>query len=176
MFPAGAVTVVESHWVSLALAFQVRAAAVAVGEGGTVQDAVLAVQALEGRLGLFFLLETLDNLRKGGRISAGAALVGGLLHVKPILQMQQGRIGLVARARSMQSGVRRLVGMVASQLPGSAPVHVGLLHARAPARMAELEREVRQRLQVVEVLQAEVGPAIGVHVGEGAVGLAFYTE
>jgi fatty acid-binding protein DegV len=42
--------------------------------------------------------------------------------------------------------------------------------------MAELEREVRQRLQVVEVLQAEVGPAIGVHVGEGAVGLAFYTE
>ncbi len=176
MLPAGAVTVVDTEWVSLALSFQVREAARVAQAGGSVNDVVAAVHALGPKLRLYLVVETLENLRKGGRLSPVKAMIGGLLNVKPILTVQHGVVEPVEQPRSKKSALRRLLEIIAADVPPSAPLHVAFLHARAEAELAELERQVRDRFNVVESITAEVGPTIGTHVGEGTVGITYYVE
>ena len=174
-FPAGAVTVVDTNWISLPLTFQIRAAA-AAAEGASVEDVVAAAQSLDSRLHLYFVLDTLDNLRKGGRISGAKAMIGGLLNVKPILELKHGVVEPVESPRSKKASVKRLLELMTATIPQNAPLHVAVLDARAPSERDELERQITQRFNVVEILRAEVGAIIGTHTGAGAVGAGYYTD
>lgn len=176
MFPEGAVTVVDTNWISMALSFQVREAAKAVAAGKGVKEVVQAALSIDKKLRLYLVLETLENLRRGGRIGAAAAFIGGLLNFKPILTLREGAIQPVERPRSKKAALRRMLEIVEGETPKGAPMHVGLLHARAEAEMQELGRMARERFNIVEAITSEVPPTIGTHVGEGTVGFICYTE
>ncbi len=175
-FPDGSVTVVDTNWISLPMTFQVRAAAEAAADGASVEDVVAAVQRMDSRLHLYFVLDTLENLRKGGRISGAKAMIGGLLNVKPILELKNGVIEPVESPRSKKASVKRLLELMATTIAPDARLHVAVLDARADSEREELERQIAQRFNVVEMLQAEVGPIIGTHTGAGAVGAAYYVD
>jgi DegV family protein with EDD domain len=176
MFPEGAVTAVDSNWVSAPLGFQVRDAVRAAQAGADVNGVVAAVRALEPKLHLYLIVETLENLRKGGRLSPLKAAIGGLLNVKPILMVKNGEVEPVEQPRSKKAAVRRLLEIVAADVPASKPLHGAFLHAQAPAELSEIERQVKERFNLVESISAEVGPTIGTHVGGGTVGFAYYTD
>ena len=175
-FPVGAVTVIDTNWISLPLTFQVRAAAEAAARGASLDDVVAAARSLDSSLHLYFVLDTLENLRKGGRISGAKAMIGGLLNVKPILELRQGAIEPVESPRSKRASVKRLLELMESTVAPNAPLHVAVLDARAKSEREELERQITQRFNVVEMLQAEVGPIIGTHTGAGAVGAGYYID
>lgn len=175
-FPPGAVSVVDSHWISLPLAFQVRAAAEAAAQGAAIEEVVAEVQRLDPHLRLYFVLDTLENLRKGGRISGAKAMIGGLLNVKPILELKEGAIEPVESPRSKKAAIRKLLDLMDDTVPANAPLHVAVIDARAPSERDELERQIRERFNVAEVLRAEVGSIIGTHTGTGAVGAGFYAD
>ncbi|MFN8497825.1 MAG: DegV family protein [Anaerolineae bacterium] len=175
-FPPGAVSVIDTNWISLPLAFQVRAAAEAAAHGASIEEVINVVQHLDPRLRLYFVLDTLENLRKGGRISGAKAMIGGLLNVKPILQLEDGAIEPVESPRSKKAAIRKLLELMDATIPANAPLHVAVIDARAPSERDELERQIRERFNVVEVLRAEVGSIIGTHTGTGAVGAGYYTD
>ncbi|MFN8481943.1 MAG: DegV family protein [Anaerolineae bacterium] len=175
-FLPGAVSVLDTNWISLPLTFQVRAAAEAAAQGAAVEDVVAAVQRLDPRLHLYFVLDTLENLRKGGRISGAKAMIGGLLHVKPILELKDGAIEPVESPRSKKASIRRLLELMDATIPAGAPLHVAVIDARAPSEREEMERQIQERFNVVEILRAEVGSIIGTHTGTGAVGAGYFTD
>jgi fatty acid kinase fatty acid binding subunit len=176
------ITLVDSRWLSMAMGFQAIAGARAACSGQTREQVAAAMTALDSRLTLIFLLDTLEYLRRGGRIGKGQAFLGMMLHIKPLLQIANAQVEPLERARSRKAGLNRLVELVSdpphkeSERVGSGPLHVAVLHAGAPKEAEYLENELRARFNIAELYIAQIGPVIAVHSGPQAVGLAFYRE
>jgi DegV family protein with EDD domain len=138
--------------------------------------------ALDDRLSLVFLLDTLEYLKRGGRIGKAQAWFGTMFNVKPLLEIAHARVEPLERVRSRKAGLVRLLELVqnppATNGPrqGNGALHLGILHARAPEAAHTLENELRARFNIAELLIADIGPTIAVHAGPEAVGLAFYRE
>ncbi len=169
------INVVDTLNVSMGLGLLVIAAAQAAQAGKSPQDIVATLNALIPKLNLIFVLDTLEYLKRGGRIGGARAMLGSLLNVKPMLEVVNGQVEPLEQPRSRAKALKRAVEIMAERTAGK-PVHVAVLHAQAPEDAATVEQEVRSKFKCREFYLAEIGPAIGVHVGPNALGLAFYTD
>lgn len=176
------ITLVDSKWLSMAMGFQAIVGARAACDVGTREQVAAAMTALDARMTLVFLLDTLEFLRRGGRIGKAQAFLGSVIHVKPILQIADGQVEPLERARSRKAGLNRLIELV-SDPPhhgappiGSGALHVGVLHAGAPQDAEYLENELRARFNIAEMYTAQIGPVIAAQAGPQTVGLAFYRD
>jgi DegV family protein with EDD domain len=162
------VRVVDSRAAGMGLGYAVLAAAdaAAAGEGAAAVEAAAADVAARCRM--FFSVDTLDRLRRGGRIGAAAALVGTALAVKPLLHVAQGRIVPLEKVRTTARAAQRLVEL-AVRAAGEGPVDLAVHHLAAAARADEVAARLRERLDVARLLVSEVGAVIGAHVGTGLV-------
>lgn len=171
-FDYGVVRVVDSRTTSLALGFAAIAAAEAAAAGasaGTVQD--VAVAAAD-RTSCLFYVDTLDYLRRGGRITAAAAVVGTALSVKPLLHVRDGRVVPLEKVRTASRALTRLVAL-AQQAAGDAEVDVGVQHLAAAARAEEVAERLHTELRSIRrMITTEVGATVGAHTGPGVVGVA----
>lgn len=156
------VHVIDSASVGLGLGFAVRAAVAARRSGAdqvaaAVRDCVAATTVL-------FYVDTLEHLRRGGRIGAAQAVVGSALSIKPILGISRGRIAPVDKVRTAARALDRLVDLTLDRVP--APTAVAVQHLGAPDRAAALAAALRDRTDT-DVEVAELGAAVGAHVGPG---------
>jgi len=165
------VRVVDSRATAMGLGFAVLAAADA-SDGGADGAAVEAAAAdVAARCRVFFCVDTLDRLRRGGRIGAAAALVGGALAVKPLLHVAQGRIVPLEKVRTTGRAAQRMLDL-AVHAAGEGPADVAVHHLGAAERAEELAARLRERLpRVVRLLVSEVGAVIGAHTGTGLLGI-----
>jgi DegV family protein with EDD domain len=165
------VRVVDSRATAMGLGFAVLAAA-DVSDGGADGAAVEAAAAdVAARCRVFFCVDTLDRLRRGGRIGAAAALVGGALAVKPLLHVAQGRIVPLEKVRTTGRAAQRMLDL-AVRAAGEGPADVAVHHLAAAERAEELAARLRERLpRVVRLLVSEVGAVIGAHAGTGLLGI-----
>jgi DegV family protein with EDD domain len=167
---AGRVHVVDSRSTAMGLGFAVLAAADAARVGAAGAEVAAAAEAVAARCRLFFSVETLDRLRRGGRIGAAAAFVGTALAVKPLLHVAQGRIVPLEKVRTTARAAQRLVEL-AVRAAGDGPVDLAVHHLAAATRAEEVAARLRERLQVARLLVSEVGAVIGAHVGPGLLGV-----
>lgn len=165
------VRVVDSRTTVMGLGFAVlRAASAAAGGASVAEVEDVAVRAAAGTR-TFFMLETLEYLRRGGRIGAGAALLGTALAVKPLLYVDNGRIVPLEKVRTTGRAMARLVD-VAVDAAGTAPVQLAVHHLAAPDRAAELANRLDERLPLSPgCVVSEVGAVIGAHTGPGMLGV-----
>lgn len=165
------VRVVDSRATGMGLGYAVLAAvdaAEAGASGGAVEAAAAAVAA---RCRMVFSVDTLERLRRGGRIGAAAAVLGTALGVKPLLHVAQGRIVPLEKVRTTARAAQRLVEHAASAA-GTGPVDLAVHHLAAAARADALATELRARIpQTRRLLVSEVGAVIGAHVGPGLLGV-----
>ncbi|MER5262890.1 DegV family protein [Actinosynnema sp. NPDC002837] len=162
------IRVVDSRATGMGLGFAALAACAA---GGDAECAEAAAVAAAARVRMFFCVETLDHLRRGGRIGAAAALVGTALAVKPLLHVDDGRIVPLEKVRTMGRAIGRLVDLAASAA-GSGPVGLAVHHLAAPERAAELATLLDERVPgSTGCLISEVGAVIGAHTGPGVLGV-----
>jgi DegV family protein with EDD domain len=165
------VRVVDSRATAMGLGYAVLAAADAAesgADGAAVEDAAADVAA---RCRVFFSVDTLDRLRRGGRIGTAAALVGTALAVKPLLHVVQGKIVPLEKVRTTARATQRLVEL-AVRTAGDGPVDLAVHHLGAAARAEEVATRLRERLpQIRQLLVSEVGAVIGAHVGPGLLGI-----
>jgi DegV family protein with EDD domain len=168
-------TIVDTPWLSMALGMLCIAAAQAAEAGKSRDEVVAIVNALIPRLNLIFVLDTLEYLRRGGRIGGARAMLGSMLNVKPLLQIENGLVEPLEQPRSRSKALRRLLQIMEERVDRQ-PVHVAVLHALSPDDAAMLEKEIRSRFECKEFYVTEIGSVIGVHSGPNAVGLAFYTD
>ncbi|MET9252554.1 DegV family protein [Streptomyces sp. NPDC048182] len=165
------VRVVDTGMVAMALGFCALAAAEAVESGGTVDEAVTAAEKRAAATTAYFYVDTLDYLRRGGRIGAAQALFGSALAVKPLLCLADGRIEPLEKVRTASRAIARLEEIVADRA-GSAPVDVAVHHLAAPDRASALAERLRGRLPALHDLHvSEVGAVIGAHTGPGLLGV-----
>lgn len=164
------VEVIDSRLVGGSLGLAVLAAQRAAGRGEDAETVVGEVRRVRDTQVGLLVVDSLDYLRRGGRLSAAQATVGGALRVKPILRLEEGAIVVQERVRTFNRALERIVAIAAEYHRG--PVDVAVVHAMTQDRATELERHASVQLRVGELWRATIGPVVGTHVGPGAVGLA----
>jgi DegV family protein with EDD domain len=169
-FPHGAVRVVDSRSTAMGLGYAVLAAASRAASGGTAAEVQGAATDVVDRTRTIFYVNTLEYLRRGGRIGAGAALLATSLSIKPLLQMVEGQIVPLEKVRTASRAMARLVELTA-RAAGSGPVDVAVHHLAAAERAAALAAGLRSAIpQLGECRVAELGAVIGAHLGPGVLG------
>ncbi|MGY1803853.1 DegV family protein [Blastococcus sp. SYSU D00922] len=165
------VTVVDSRSAAMGTGFAVLAAARSAAAGADAATVARTAQETADATRTFFVVETLEHLRRGGRIGNAAALLGSALAVKPVLHVQDGRVVSLEKVRTTARAMNRLVQR-AVEAAGQGPVSVAVHHLAAAEKADRLAAELRDRLpQLRELHVSELGAAIGAHVGPGAVGI-----
>ncbi|MER5832651.1 DegV family protein [Streptomyces sp. NPDC002130] len=161
------VRVVDTGMIAMALGFCALSAAEAAESGGTVDEAVAAAEKRAAGTSAYFYVDTLDYLRRGGRIGAAQALLGSALAVKPLLQLADGRIEPLEKVRTASKAIARLEEIAADRA-GGAPVDVAVHHLAAPDRASALADRLRTRVSgLADLHVSEVGAVIGAHTGPG---------
>ncbi len=170
---ASRVAVIDSYATSMAMGFQVLTVARAAAEGAGLADCVhLAEQARE-HTGVYFAVDTLEFLHRGGRIGGAQRFLGSALNLKPLLMLCEGRIEAVERIRTRGKALERMIELVGEQVKGRTPVRVGTLHANAAEEAREVLDKAAQELGAVESVFSELSPVVGSHAGPGTIGLAY---
>ena len=157
------IEIIDSEGASLGLGFAVLAAARAAKEGASLEDVVAAAESVVRRQHTLAVLDTLEYARRGGRISRVEALLGNLLHVKPILSIKT-EVRPLSRARTRAAALKRMFEL-AMAYPHI--VQVGVMHGTTPEDAEMLAQWTRERLPGVPVQIARLGPALGAHGGPG---------
>lgn len=166
------VTVVDTKLLGMATGFAVLTAADVLDAGGSRSDAAAAASQRANAMTSLFYVDTLEYLRRGGRIGAAAAVLGSALSVKPLLKLENGRVGLLEKVRTAARALSRLEELAVSAA-GDEPVDVAVAHLANPDRAGLLADNLRVRLATNladrEIAVGEVGAVIGAHVGPGMV-------
>ncbi|WP_059013405.1 DegV family protein [Streptomyces specialis] len=165
------VRVVDSGMVAMALGFAVLAAAEVAAVGGTLDEAVAGAVKRAEATRAYFYVDTLEHLRRGGRIGAAQALLGSALAVKPLLELTEGRIELREKVRTAGKAIARLEGLAVDHA-AAGPVDVAVHHVAAAERAAQLAERLTRRLPgLAELHVGEVGAVLGAHTGPGLLGV-----
>ena len=175
--PPPTVAVVDTGQVGLGLGLLALFAGRMAARNETAAAIRRRLQAMAPRIQTLFVVDTLAYLARGGRIGRAQALVGGLLGIKPILGVVDGEVTAVDRVRGGRATHPRILEILKARLDPARPIVAGVCHGNAPAWADGLERLLRDAFQVSELIQAEVGPAVGTHAGPGVVAVfAFQPE
>lgn len=168
-FP-GKITLLDSASLSLGLGFQVLAAAEAADHG--LDAALHAVQSARKRLKVYAALDTLENLKRSGRVPGVIAALGGLLSIKPLIELTEGEVKPAGAVRTTKQAAERLLDLLLQQgeLERLAILHTGA-ETRAKAFLETLMQTASQSVPR-EILLVNVTPVIGAHVGPNGLGFA----
>jgi DegV family protein with EDD domain len=163
------VHVVDSGLVSMPLALSVLAAAAMAGSGQQAADILRRLDQIRQAMKVYFMVATLEHLRRGGRIGAASALVGSVLQVKPVLTIAEGEVAPLERVRTQDRALRRVIELATA---GGAPVCAIVGHAAAEEPAARIAEALEPAADTLIV--APLGPVVGAHAGPGTVGVGLY--
>ncbi len=167
------VTLVDGNSTAMALGFQVLAAARAARQGASVAECRQLVEKSRDHVGVYFAVDTLEFLHRGGRIGGATRFIGTALNFKPILQLKDGRVEGLDRVRTKSKALERLLELVKADVDGTSNVRLATLHANAEQEARALLERAAGELNPVETVLSSVSPVVGVHAGPGTVGLAY---
>ena len=176
MLPEARIHVVDSKFISASQAMMVVEAARMAAAGQSTEAILARLDQFIAGSHLYFVVDTLEYLQKGGRIGKAAALLGTALQMKPILMLQDGIVEAKERVRTKNKAVMRLRELAVQETAGRSCRHLGVLHAAALEEARQLGDELVAQLMPAETIMDEVGPVIATHTGPGVVGVAFYAE
>lgn len=163
---------IDSHQISMAAGWLAILAARAAIAGSTFVEINEIVEGAARRVHLIAMLDTLEYAKRSGRLGKGAALIGTLLNVKPLLSLNPEGVILVGNVRTLKTAIERLAETVLA----SGPIQeLAVIHAAAEGHARELVRLLAETFPQERIVLTETGPVLGAHVGPGAVGVAWLT-
>ena len=168
--------VVDSQFITVIQAMMAIEAARMAEAGKSVQDILARMNQFIAGSHIYFVVDTLEYLQKGGRIGKAAALLGTALQMKPLLALEDGVVGAKERIRTKGKAVTRMQELVMQETAGKTCRCLGVLHAAAPQEARQIEMELIPKVKPIETVISEVGPVIATHTGPGVVGVAFFAE
>jgi DegV family protein with EDD domain len=153
-----------------------RLARRALEQGANLEEAAEVARRAIETMHIFFIVDTLEYLHKGGRIGGASRYMGTLLDIKPVLFLNpEGKIDALEKVRTRRKALDRLVELIVDNA-GSKPAHLCVFHAAALEAAQEVMERASIQMNCRESLLLDLGPAIGTHVGPGTIGMAVYTE
>jgi DegV family protein with EDD domain len=176
LLPGGSnVEIQDSRTTTLAMGFQVLAAARAASQGANLAECIHAVDDVRRNSGVFFMVDTLEFLYRGGRIGGAQRFLGSALGMKPILYMHEGKIESLERVRTKSKALDRLVELVTEKAAGKNTIRLASAHANSTPDAHAILEKAGLKLNPVETITSDLSPVIGVHVGPGTIALAYAT-
>jgi fatty acid kinase fatty acid binding subunit len=169
MVDGGRIKVVDTGQVSMPLALEVLAASGMAAEGDSLQTVLERLRPIQDAVRVYFMVGTLEYLRRGGRIGRASALVGSVLQVKPVLTITDGQVAPLERVRTQEKALSRVIEL-ARQAEGRVCALVG--HAAAEEHARRIAEALDPEAETLIV--APLGPVVGAHAGPGTVGVGCY--
>ena len=145
-----------------------------IDEGANLAAVKAHLESLVSRCRMHILFDTLENLKRGGRVGSAQAFIGGLLNMKPILTIKGGKIEPLERVRTASKAVARLKEIVVSDLKDAPSPRLMVMHAAVPANAEQLAADLVGLLKIEKPMIIEAGPAVATHSGPGALGVAYF--
>ncbi|NUQ84011.1 MAG: DegV family protein [Anaerolineales bacterium] len=173
-FPGLDVRVVDTQTVSCNLGSMVLVADDMAKAGASADEVVARLNDMIPRGRLYFLVDTLEYLAKGGRIGGAKRLLAELLEIKPILQVKDGQVESFEQQRTKKRALARLVEVVTEQCKGGDEAHLCVLQVEAEKEAESLVEELKSKVNVSHIPVYELPPAIVVHAGPNAMGVGFF--
>ena len=171
------VRVVDTETASAAIAMLGLAIQRRLERGTTDEEIDKLVERFKREAGLIFTVDTLEFLQKGGRIGKAAAFAGNLLHIKPILSIEDGEVLPIKRVRGNQKAVQEFARSVRGGTRDTPNLHVGIAHADAPEReqaVRALVADLRPQAQID--VTTTLGAVVGTHAGPGTIGFFWFED
>jgi DegV family protein with EDD domain len=173
----GVVRAIDTETASASIAMLALAIQRRLERGTTDEEVDALVERYLRDRGLLFTVDTLEFLQRGGRIGKARAFAGTLLHVKPILSIEDGEVEPIKRVRGERKAFAELAAALETETKDEPAYRLGVAHAAAPERAAELEALVReQRPQAELELVVPLGAVIGAHAGPGTLALFWFRD
>jgi len=173
MFPKAEIEVMDTRLVSMALGFQVLAAARAAKEGASLEEVKkIAVESYD-HIGVYFVVDTLKYLHAGGRIGGAKRLFGTALKIKPVLEIRDGKIEAVKSVITFNKALDAMIDLIDKDVAGKSPIRISVFHAQADEAAKKLLERTVKHFNALEGIMSFVSPVIGSHVGPGTISIAY---
>jgi DegV family protein with EDD domain len=164
------ISLMDSRTASFGIGMLAVSAAKQAREGRSMEEILRHLEEQRSQMSLYFLVDTLEYLHKGGRIGKASAVLGSLLNIKPILSIDPGgEVYSVDKVRGSKRAMARIVELLKEKHSGS--VRVAVAHADCLSIAEELSARIREHFDVSELTYTTIGPVIGAHVGGGTIGV-----
>ena len=170
------IRVVDSLSSAMGQGLTVLAAARAAAAGGSVEDVVQAAVETRDKQHFLFVVDTLEYLHKGGRISGVKRVLGTALQIKPILHFWEGKIQPLSQARTKRKAIAQMLNIAEERLGGSAMAEAAVMDVDVVEGGDAVAEMVKERFAPPILHRSTVSPVVGTHVGPGGIGLAFSPE
>lgn len=170
------VKVIDSAFTSWGQGFQVLEAAKMAQQGHTLDEIVARLEVVRANTKLYLVVDTLENLIKGGRIGKGMGMVGTILNIKPVAEVYEGALTNRTKVRSHKQAVKFLKKQFLEDTAGKTIKGIGLEHADSPALTEPLMDFFKNEVGFEDVRFGVTSPVISTHTGVGAIGLSYYAE
>lgn len=170
---ASRIAVHDSLTTTMAMGWQVLTAARAAEAGESLENCLKIAEKARENSGVLFVVETLEFLRRGGRIGGAQALLGTALNIKPVLEMQNGRIESLEKVRTKTKALERVLDLTMERIGSRRPVRLATVHANAEGEAQNLLQAASERMDPLETLCCPLSPVIGTHAGPGTVALNY---
>jgi DegV family protein with EDD domain len=175
--PEANITVFDSLSAATGLGLMVITAAEMTGAGYGLPEIITCLEQIRRSISIVFVVDTLEYLKRGGRIGTAAAFLGTVLDTKPLLTLVDGQIQPLDRVRTKKKAIERLFIELDHKLSSpDQPVQAGVIHVAAESEMHRLVTMVKARFNVTRFFASEAGPVIGAHLGPGAIGVGICPE
>ncbi|MDF2814819.1 MAG: hypothetical protein K0Q81_1019 [Paenibacillus sp.] len=162
------VTVIDSKSASYGIGMLVVAAAKAAQEGKSKTEIVELVQKLRAGTKIYFLVDTLEYLQKGGRIGKASAVLGSLLNIKPILTIDgEGQVAPVDKVRGQKKAIARIIELLKEEF-GDSEIVATVAQAKASESAQQFAEQLQGQLNIIHTNFTTIGPVVGTHTGPGA--------
>ena len=143
--------------------------------GASAQEILAHLEKMRALIRAYFVVDDLDHLQRGGRLSTTQALVGSFLQIKPVLHFQDKLIVPFEKIRTYKKAVRRIEEMMEESIDGDGEGYcIGIIHANCPERQAEEIASMKAKFPKAHITGSHFGPVIGTHLGPGAIGITWY--
>ena len=178
MLPKGKdrIAILDSLGTTMALGWPVLTAARAAEAGENLVECHKIAEKARDHTNVYFVVKTLEYLRRGGRIGGAQAMLGTILNIKPLLELKDGRIEAVEKIRTKGKALSRMLDLIDEKIAGRTPVRLATIHANAEVEALSFLETARQRFHPIESYCVPLSPVIGAHVGPGTISLAFMVE
>jgi DegV family protein with EDD domain len=173
--PDGRVHVLDSQSATMAEGFVALAAARAARAGADLETVLAAAEEVRSKVRFFAFLETLEYLRRGGRVNGAVAMMGNAIQLKPIFHIVDGQIVPIARPRTRRKATQAMLDLMSTEV-ADRPVRAAVLHADSLDDAEELRERVNDQFNCRELHVTELTPVMGTHTGPGLLGLAYHVE
>ncbi|MHB1627056.1 MAG: DegV family protein [Bacilli bacterium] len=172
----GAITVVDTGLVAYALGIVVLEAATMARNGATAEDILARVSFMQERVHAYFIVDSLDHLRRGGRLGGASAVIGAMLQIKPVLMLRDKTIEVYEKVRTQKRALETIADRFVMDVQGKKRVVAGVIHSTVPEQAEAFKERLQARVPQAEWRVIELDPVLGVHVGPRVLSLIYFSE